>query len=204
MKNLLAGNPFARKGTSVYNSSVDFELVLRTLVSEFDRLQIRCATIGGFALGILGAPRQTMDLDFIVHRDDLQKLHHTLIMLGYARVFHTENVSQYRHNDGIWGSIDFIHAFREISLSMLQRARSYPVFSGKQTVRSVDPEDIIGLKVQAMANDTERRSQEVSDIERLMALYGSKLDWGRIQEYYELFGLGEDAKRLKERFGSAE
>ena len=36
-----------------------------------------------------------------------------------------------------------------------------------------------------------------------MGLHGSKLDWGRIQEFYEIFGLGEEAKRLKERFGRA-
>jgi hypothetical protein len=76
-----------------------------------------------------------------------------------------------------WGSIDVIHAFRQISLAMLQRAKSYPVFGGTQSVRAVDPEDIIGLKVQAMFNDPTRRSQEVADIERLAILYGQKLDW---------------------------
>jgi hypothetical protein len=29
------------------------------------------------------------------------------------------------------------------------------------------------------------------------------LDWDRIQEYYELFGLGGEANNLKERFGNA-
>jgi hypothetical protein len=39
---------------------------------------------------------------------------------------------------------------------------------------------------QAMFNDRERRAQEQIDIERLMALYGHRLDWNRIQEYYEV------------------
>jgi len=183
---------------------VDFELVLKTLVAEFDRLQIRYAAIGGFALGVLGAPRATMDLDFLVHRNDLAKLDEVLTTLRYRRVFHTENVSQYRHDDGVWGSVDFIHAFRKISLAMLQRAKSYPAFGGKQNVKAVDPEDVIGLKVQAMSNDPARRSQELTDIERLTAQYGTKLDWDRIQEFYDLFGLGEEAKKLKERFGRAQ
>jgi hypothetical protein len=34
---------------------VDFELALRTLLSEFARLKIRCAAIGGFALRHLTA-----------------------------------------------------------------------------------------------------------------------------------------------------
>jgi hypothetical protein len=176
---------------------------MKTLLAEFDRLNIRCAAIGGFALGLLGSPRQTMDLDFLVHRDDLRKLDEVLTALGYQRAFHTENVSQYRHDTDAWGSVDVIHAFRQISLAMLRRAKSYPAFGGTQSVRAVDPEDIIGLKVQAMFNDPARRSQEVADIERLAALYGQKLDWDRITEFYELFGLGEEAKALKERFGRA-
>jgi len=182
---------------------VDFERVLGSLVAEFDRQHIRYAAIGGFALGILGASRATTDLDFLVHRDDLSKLHDLLTALGYQRLAHTDNVSQYRHNHDLWGSVDFVHAFRKTALSMLARAKSYSVFGGKQTVRAVDPEDIIGLKVQAMVNDPDRKSQELADVERLMSLYGTKLDWERVQQFYDIFGLGEESKRLKERFARA-
>jgi predicted nucleotidyltransferase len=197
-------NSFASAAGNVYNRSVDFEIALKKLTEEFDRLQIRYAAIGGFALGVLGVPRATMDLDFLVHRDNLSKLHDSLTALGYERVFHTGNVSQYRHDDAAWGSVDFIHAFRKVSLSMLERAKSYPAFGGKQRVRAVDPEDVIGLKVQAMSNDPARRAQELNDIERLMSVYGTKLDWERIREFYGLFGLEEEAKQLQERFGNAE
>ncbi len=183
---------------------MDFEHVLRTLLEEFRRLEIRYAAIGGFALGVLGVPRATMDLDFLVHRDDLDKLHGALAFFGYQRFVLTENVSQYRHSDGLWGSVDFIHAFRGASLAMLARAKSYPVFGGTQTVRIADPEDVIGLKVQAMVNDPDRRTQEIADIERLMGSYSGRLDWERIQEYYELFNRGEEGKQLRKRYGHAE
>ena len=182
---------------------MDFELVLKALLAEFERRQIRYAAIGGFALGILGGPRATLDLDFLVHRDDLDKLHERLTVLGYQRIVHTENVSQYRHPDSVWGSVDFVHAYRKPSLARLARAKSYPVFGETQKVNAADPEDLIGLKVQAMVNDPDRKPQESADIERLMNLFGSKLDWDRIHEYYDVFGLGEEAKRLRERFGRA-
>ncbi|HWH80366.1 MAG TPA: hypothetical protein VNT76_23460 [Candidatus Binatus sp.] len=73
---------------------MDFELVLKTLIGEFSRLKLRTAAIGGFALGVLGVPRQTMDLDFLVHRDDLEKLDQALRALGCGRVYYSENVSQ--------------------------------------------------------------------------------------------------------------
>ena len=163
---------------------------------------MRYATIGGFALGVLGVPRVTLDLDFLVHRDDLIKIHDILSNLGYQRVHHSDNVSQYHHHDHIWGSVDFIHAFREVSLAMLERAKSYPAFGAKFSIRTLDPEDVIGLKAQAMANDPDRRAQEVSDIERLCALYGAKLDWQRILEFFRVFDFEDEAIGLKERFGN--
>ena len=56
------------------------------LLVEFRNHKIRYAAIGGFALGVLGYSRATMDLDFLVHRDDLEKLHERLTALGYERL----------------------------------------------------------------------------------------------------------------------
>ncbi len=182
---------------------MDFERVLRTLLADFTHQQIRYAAIGGFALGVLGVPRATMDLDFLVQRDDLHKLHRVLTTLGYQRYVQTENVSQYRHADGLWGSLDIVHAFRKAALGMLARAKNHPIFGGTQEVRVVNPEDVIGLKVQAMVNDPDRRAQEIADIERIMEQYGQRLDWQRVEEFYELFDLADDAKRLRGRFEHA-
>ncbi len=184
-------------------SVVDFELVLKKLLDEFDNNQVRYAVIGGFALGVLGHVRATMDLDFLIHRDDLDKLDDVLGRLGYKRVAHTENVSHYSHPDTAWGGVDFVHAFRKSSLEMLERAKSYPVFGGRKSVRTADPEDIIGLKVQAMTNDPDRKPQDLSDIETLMRIHGARLNWSLIQDYYDLFGIGDEVQELKERFGRA-
>ena len=137
-------------------------------------------------------------------QDDLDKLHRVLTTLGYKRYVQTENVSQYRHAEALWGSVDIVHAFRKVALGMLARAKSYPIFGGMQEVRVVDPEDLIGLKVQAMVNDPDRRPQEMADIERVMVVYGQRLDWQRIEEFYELFDLADDAKRLRRRFEHAQ
>ena len=182
---------------------MDFERVLKALLADFDYQQIRYAAIGGFALGVLGIPRATMDLDFLVQRDDLDKLQIVLTTLGYQRYVQTENVSQYRHAEALWGSVDIVHAFRKAALGMLSRAKGYPIFGGAQEVRVINPEDLIGLKVQAMVNDPDRRSQEMADIERVMAVYGQRLDWQRIEEFYELFDLSDDARRLRRRFEHA-
>ena len=52
-------------------------------------------------------------------------------------------------------------------------------------------------------NDSDRRPQGIADIERVMAVYGQRLDWQRIDEFYELFDLSDDARRLRRRFEHA-
>lgn len=183
---------------------MDFEQVLKALLQGFERLHIRYAACGGFALGVLGVPRATADVDFLIHQDNLETLHRWLVGLGYARKARTDNVSQYIHSDAAWGALDVLHAFRKHALAMLDRASQYPVFGGSFTVTVLQPEDVIGLKVQAMANDAGRLAKETVDIEALMEHYGARLDWDRIQEFYELFEFGDEGRRLHERFGHAE
>ena len=96
-----------------------------------------------------------------------------------------------------------MHAFRKAALGMLVRAICYPIFGGTQEIRVVNPEDVFGLKVLAMVNDPDRRTQEMADIERIMEVYGQRLDWQRVEEFYELFDLADDAKRLRGRFEHA-
>jgi len=183
---------------------MDFEQVLKTLLEGFDRLHIRYAVCGGFALGVLGVPRATADLDVLVHHDDLAALHHWLTSLGYARKAQTQNVSQYIHPDAARGALDVLHAFRKHALAMLDRAGRHPVFGGSFTVKVLQPEDVIGLKIQAMANNPSRLAKESVDVEALMEQYGARLDWDRIQEFYDLFELSDEGRHLRERFGHVE
>ena len=187
-----------------YDSPVDFSQVLKTLLTEFDRRQIRYAAIGGFAMGVLGAPRGTFDVDFLVHRDHLTSVHELMTSLGYQRFAYTENASHYLHQDKAWGAVDYLHAFRPIALGMLERTRAYPVFEGTLQIRVAQPEDVIGLKVQAMANNPLRRAKDQFDIEALMERYGSSLDWKRLQGYYDLFEMGREVRPLRKRFDHAQ
>jgi hypothetical protein len=89
---------------------MDFGAVLERLVDFFSKEKVRWGLTGGFAMGALGAPRTTADLDFLIHRDDMPRVHHFLKSVGYKRILSSENVSQYDNPASAWGSLDFIHA----------------------------------------------------------------------------------------------
>lgn len=63
------------------------------------------------------------------------------------------------------------------------------------------PEDLIGLKVQATANDPSRKNADLADIELLMKHHGAALDWSLLQTYFELFGSGDIFNELRRQYG---
>ncbi len=179
---------------------MDFKVVLKLILDEFQKENVRYALMGGFALGVLGVPRATVDMDFLVHRDDLFKIEKIMKDNNYECVYKTENVSQYISSLKIFGEIDFLHAFREISVGMLQRATEKDIFGEGLKIRVLSPEDIIGLKLQALANDETRTLREYSDIEALMENYNVNLDWNILEEYFTIFSQIEKYKELKGKF----
>lgn len=179
---------------------MDFKSVLDKLLSSFDDQGIRYALIGGFALGLWGIDRSTADLDFLILRDDMYKVDRILRDIGYNRTYESENVSHYTAPQAPLGGIDILHAFREASRAMLERAVDVDIFGGMLSMKVARPDDLIGLKVQAMANDERRRAMDLADIEALMALHASTLDWPLIGDYFSLFEMNDLFRELERNY----
>ncbi len=182
---------------------MDFKLVLEKLLTAFKEQNIRYALMGGMALGAWGDPRGTVDIDFLVHRDDMDKVDSIMKGLGYECRHRTENVSQYLSPLRVFGEVDFLHAFRTPSLSMLQRTVEKKVFDGVAFVKVLKIEDLIGFKLQGMVSDESRKSQDFSDIESLISTNNKDIDWSLVKEYFDLFNCSELFNKLREKYGDA-
>ena len=178
---------------------MDLKRALTILVAEFEKNNVSYAIIGGFAIGALGIPRSTIDLDFLVPADRLNTIEAIMLTLGYKKVFASENVSQYVSPSAEMGEVDFIHAFRPISLKMLAEAETISVFGKEAKVKVLKAEDIIALKLQSINNDPNRLARDGYDIEELMK--NRKLDWERLKTYFNLFGLDERFSELRTKYG---
>ncbi|MBU1125445.1 MAG: nucleotidyltransferase [Candidatus Omnitrophica bacterium] len=183
---------------------MDFRETLKTLVKEFKESDIRYALIGGFAVGILGVPRATLDLDFLILNEQWPQVDTIMKELGYECRHKSEDVSQYVSAVKLFGEVDFIHAFRKVSKSMLARAIEKEAFGGELKICVLKPEDIIGLKLQALANDPQRENREYADIEALLESCRATLDWPLLAEYFSLFEQEEAFNKFKARFYGTE
>lgn len=176
---------------------MDFKHVLEKLLTAFKEQDIRYALMGGFAMGLWGGSRATVDLDFLAHQGDMPKIHGIVTALGYEIHHKTENVSQYTSPLKVFGGIDFIHAFREASVDMLQRAVEKDIFSGKMKIKILIPEDIIGLKLQAVYNNPTREKIDMPDIELLVSVNNKNLDWELIEKYCKIFNMEDVCRKLR-------
>ena len=140
---------------------MDFDRVLFELVSEFNEHEVPYALIGGFALGALGIPRATMNLGFLVARGALPRVDEIMHRRGYRLRYRSDNLSHFVAVSPLHGQVGFLHAFRETFTGMLQRASMLPANAGGLDLRSLRPEDIIGLKVQALTNDLAAGNAEI-------------------------------------------
>jgi hypothetical protein len=179
---------------------MDFEKVLRFLIKEFQEQEVRYALIGGFALGAWGIVRATTDIDFLVVKDDFPRIENIMESHSYRCIFKSENVAQYFSEIEPFGSIDYLLAFRHIALSMLQRSVNKKLFSGELEIPTLLPEDIIGLKVQALANNPEREELEAGDIVRILEVYWNNVDWTTLKKYFILFNREKEYLKYETRF----
>jgi len=179
---------------------VDFKATIRNLVAAFERERIGYALIGGFALGLWGVHRGTVDMDFLVKREDLDRVDAIMADLGYQLRYRSENVSQFLAPLPVFGELDFLHAFRKASLEMLERAEHKVLFGNGITLAVLQPEDLIGLKLQALVNDPRREPVDRSDIEMLMAVRDRNMNWGIIREYFEIFEMLELFNELERKY----
>lgn len=177
---------------------MEFKLVLEKLLTEFDRQNINYALIGGFALGLWGVGRATVDIDFLALRDDMPKVDGVMNHLGYECRYKSENVSQYISPLKIFGEVDFIHAFRAPSIAMLKRAEKKSIYDGTMTIRVLKPEDIIGLKMQAMKSDKSRSGTDLADIKMLLKLQKNIIDYGIIEGHTKLLEMEDLLKEILE------
>ncbi len=184
---------------------VNFLQSLPAIVSQFDAAGIRYALIGGLAMAARGVQRATLDADFILLLDDLERADAILNSLGYRREFHSENVSHYVAPDPALGRIDLLHAFRRPALGMLDRAERLELLPGLP-VPVVAIEDLVGLKIQAAANDPARHRSDWNDIEQLVEHAGRNriaLDWELLADYLALFDLPHKLPALRQLHGPA-
>lgn len=155
---------------------------LKIVHTLLDQNNIDHALIGGLALACYGSTRATMDVDIIVSDRDKIKVNQLLQVNGFILYFESAEVLQFK---GI-GLLDILLARRPMAEEILKNAK----MGGPEGIRFIEPEDLIGLKIQAYSNDPSRQLQDKADIQFLLSHY-------KIKKYADLFSQWEVILEIK-------
>ncbi|MBC8466740.1 MAG: nucleotidyltransferase [Deltaproteobacteria bacterium] len=166
-----------------------FEYVLKMLMERFRAEGIDFVLSGGLALSTMDVVRFTKDIDFIVYEQDKKAVEIIMTEFGYEKQdFSTNEIVSYWSPLKVFGQVDFLLAKRKYTRAMMQNADLKAVFGGELQIDTVRPEDLIGLKVQAISNDPENRYLiDKPDIQRLLKLHRDKMDMELVREYFRVF-----------------
>lgn len=147
------------------------------------------ALIGAFGMSAHGYQRATNDIDFLVDGDYRSAVEAEFARNGFTVFNSNEELVQLQGP----GPIDILFARRPLSKNMLQRENLGSLIG----VPVLEAEDIIGLKIQALATNPARKFKELGDIQALSQTKFA-LNWERIKEYADLFGVWELLGQIKE------
>lgn len=175
---------------------MDLRRVLDRLTLDLRDAGIEHALIGGLALAAHGVARATGDLDLLVDGDRSDDVHQILVDQGYECLHRSEYAANYASDNPAAGRVDLLFARREYGRAMLRRARP-DASRPEDPLPVVDAADLIGLKVQASANNPGRRRLDLADIQRLMER-APDLDLARVREYFRLFDREKELEALLE------
>jgi hypothetical protein len=172
-----------------------FVATIQLVLAVARRQRFAVALIGGFALPFHGVRRTTGDVDFLAAAEGAEGLHEALLAAG-ARCLHTSpDAANYAPGSSGLAPVDFVYARRVRARDMLRRARAQPLRGARLRVPVVDAEALIGLKLQALANEP-RRVQDEADIRALLAAVRAPLNLELLRDYFRLFDREHDLERL--------
>jgi hypothetical protein len=169
---------------------------LQDVAKVIARHEGRAAIIGGIAVIARGVPRLTRDIDVAIAGEDIpiRALASELAEVGIvpriadAIAFAEESqVLLVRHTEsGV--DIDVSLAWLPFELEALAAASSESLGGVRTSIAM--PEDLIIFKAVAW------RPQDQQDVERLLALYGSRVDLDRIRRHVKQLGDALESDRL--------
>jgi hypothetical protein len=154
---------------------------IKQAVAAFVGCKTTPALIGGLALAAHQVVRATRDVDFLADADDADRLHDTLLALGYRCVHRSEDAANYLRDDE---GLDLLYAHRPVARRLLEEAIEHKTVMGP--LRVISAEGLIGFKLQALVNNPSR-SRDLEDIRALLCAQHGKLNMVEVREYFAMF-----------------
>jgi hypothetical protein len=132
--------------------------------SAVDQAGISCVLIGGFAINHYKVSRQTADVDFLITREDFEKISGLLKKAGYKEDFSQKVFTRLRSaNQAILMDVDFMFVDKETLAGILKEGQKVRLAGQEFIVPSLN--HLIALKLHSLKyNFKARETKDLPDI----------------------------------------
>lgn len=163
------------------------------------RAGVCCVLIGGFAVNYYKVTRQTADVDFLITKEDFEKILGLLEKAGYKPNYSQKVFTRLKSSNRAYlMDIDFMFVDKETIVEIIKDGKRVNIAGQKFIVPSLN--NLIALKLHSLKyNPKIRESKDLPDIIDLIRI--NKVDF-KSKEFRELclkYGTGEIYHKILER-----
>jgi len=168
------------------------------LISELTQKEgVSCVLIGGFAVNHYGVSRQTADVDYLITKEDFDKILPHLEKTGYQQLSSQDNFAQLKSSHLPLMDIDFMFVEKETFGKVLKEAQQLTIVSQKFKVPSLN--HLIALKLHAIKHNSKiRLIRDFPDIINLIRINKVAVKNNQFKELCLKFGTEEIYQRILE------
>jgi hypothetical protein len=163
----------------------NFNAILALASKQLPSAGIECILIGGFAVNYYGYTRNTLDVDFMILGDNLDRVKQIMLGAGFSNVSIRENVAFF-NQPGFPLRVDFLHTDTHTMQALYRKSVAINLHG--YTIRVPALRDLIAMKIFALAGDSARRmGKDLPDISYLTTIHDLDLE-SEIRPLCDQFG----------------
>lgn len=175
-----------------------YPTVFHLLSTVFDKSGISGVLIGGFAVNYYKVSRQTADIDFLITKDDFEKILSPLEEAGYKQDYAQEVFARLKGNELYLMDIDFMFVDKETLDKIIKDAKEITIAGQKFIVPAL--EHLIALKLHALKyNPKVRENKDLPDIISLILINKVKVKAKAFKDLCLKYGTEELYHKILER-----
>lgn len=151
-----------------YNIIMDYANAFHIVAGAAKESSIPCVLVGGFAINFYKVTRNTLDIDFLITKEDFKKIENALRETGYKEEFATDVAIRFSNRkDSL--DVDFMIVDEATRGQILVDGKEVELVGEKFVVPSLD--HLLALKIHAIKHGQKRRAwKDLPDVMNLVEM----------------------------------
>jgi hypothetical protein len=168
------------------------------LISDFTHEQgVSCVLIGGFAINYYRVTRQTADVDFLITKEDFDKIVGLLEKSGYKKALLQENFAQLQSSRLFLLDVDFMFVDKETLTKIMKEGERLRIVGQTFVVPSLH--HLIALKLHSIKHNPKIRiTKDLPDIINLIRINKVNVNEKKFKELCLKYGSQEIYNKITE------